>query len=160
MNLASLKKQLRKCRATLSSAGYGIAVLTIWDFIKTVIYFSWYAPAFKETLSQPTIISLVVVFLVEHICCLTLAFVIIKSGKKNKKISVVTLIISILLLILAISYLGIDIFLIISNNGNNATIWISIISDIILAVLTVQILLSIVKLTKLSKNLLECDDER
>lgn len=159
MELALAKKKIRKYKNTLTTAGYGIIVLVIWIFIKSLIYINWNYPTTKEEFDKNILFAYVLFSAVELVYCLISSFIITKCGKTSKKANVPILVVSIFLLLFSITCFGFSILAIVRPNGVSALNVVDIIEDIIFLFFTTKILFSIIKLIKLEKIIRKYNDE-
>lgn len=160
MDYELAKKRMRKCKDILTTTGYGIVILVLWDFLKGIIYLNWSIPTITESLNHPYAIAYTVFIFTELAFCTASGIFFLKIGRGSKEIGVKTLTFAILLLLYAIACIAINIATIILSSGFDIMTSVIFVEDILFLFFSTRILYSVITLVKLSKALKEQNNER
>lgn len=160
MDFALAKKKMRKCRDILTTTGYGIIILVLWDFVKGIIYLNWSIPTVIETVNDTYAVAYIVFILVELVFCVAIGLIFSKIGRGHKAVGAKTLALSILLCVFALTCTSINIAAVIIEDGFDIMTSVIFVEDILFLYFSFRNLYSVITLIKLSKLLKEQNNER
>lgn len=149
---ALVKRKERKCRDILTTAGYGIIILVLWDFVKSVIYLNWSVPSIIASVNDPYAITFIVLISIELIFCTAFGLVLSKVGRSNKMVGTKTLVVAIILLVAALACFAFNIATVTIEDGFEIMTTVIFIEDILFLFFSIRILYSTITLIKLSKE--------
>ncbi|MCQ2796020.1 MAG: hypothetical protein MJ213_01740 [Bacilli bacterium] len=159
MDFTLAKKKMRKCRDILTTTGYAIIILVLWDFVKGIIYLNWSIPSAVESVNDPYAFAYIIFVLVELVFCVTTGLIFSKIGRGNKAIGTKILVLSILLSVFALTCAAINIATVIIKSGFDIMTSVIFVEDILFLYFSFRNLYSVITIIKLSKTLKEQDNE-
>lgn len=164
MELPEIRRNIRKNKDILHTAGYGILVFIIWGFIKLFIYIFAVAPLItpekEDIFDQIFLYSTIGFGIIDLIISIFIVLTCIREYKFKKRFNLFKKILFIVLAILAFIYFVEDVFIQIATKTFDVTLIFLTLSDLIYFYICLRLTISYFLLSNLSKKEKEVTNER
>lgn len=155
MEINEIQRNIRKNKDILNSSGYGILVFFAWNIVKIFVYVyglgSFVSPGVEDESDILYRFIISTQSALQLFIGIFIAIFFMRNYHPNKKMDIIKKSLLMLFVLIALSFIAVDIFLLIISRSFDAVIIFSLIMDCVYATLVIYAVISFFKLVKLTK---------